>query len=372
MMTGSASTPAPMQEPRNTSDGEQSRLDPRLTSPARLAALRATGLLDGTSNAVLDRLSRLVTRLLGVPIATVSLVDDQGQHFPGVAGIAGWAGEQRGTPLSYSFCQHVVTADATLLVNDATAHPLVQQNPAVSELGVVAYAGVPLRTAEGLTLGALCAIDSSPVQWTPEQVAILEDLAAAAMAEIELRSTIRSLVAMQVKLQSQVSRDELTGLLNRRGFMEQAKRHLALAERTDAPFLVAALDLDGFKAINDTCGHEAGDAALQEMAALLTNVCRASDIVARFGGDEFVLLLANSGVDHMHRVRERLHEAIERRNQVMPVERQMTSSIGIAVWTPKNPKSLALLQRQADEAMYADKRAGRARRTARSTANAEG
>lgn len=372
-MSGSASTPAPKQEPYiSTANGEHSTRDPRLTSPVRLAALRASGLLDGTSNAVLDRLTRLVTRLLGVPTAMVSLVDDRGQHFPGQAGLAGWAGEQRGTSLSHSFCQHVVTSNAILLVQDATRHPLVHDNPAVRELGVIAYAGVPLRTAEGLTLGALCAIHSTPVVWTPEQVEILEDLAAAAMAEIELRSTIRSLVAMQVKLQSQVSRDELTGLLNRRGFMEQAKRHLALSERTEAPFLVAALDLDGFKSINDTSGHEAGDTALQEIAALLTSVCRASDIVARFGGDEFVLLLANSGVDQMHRVRERLHEAIDRRNQVVPIERRMTASIGIAVWTPKHPKSLALLQRQADEAMYDDKRAARARRAARSTAATAG
>ena len=363
LMTGSATTPAPMRDLGTTTDGSQTPLDPRLTSPARLAALRATGLLDGTSNAVLDRLTRLVTRLLGVPTATVSLVDDQGQHFPGQAGMDGWAGDRRGTPLSHSFCQHVVTSDAILVVQDALQHPLVQDNAAVAEFGVRSYAGVPLRTAEGLTLGALCAVNCAPLVWTAEQVGILEDLAAAAMAEIELRSTIRSLVAMQVKLQSQVSRDELTGVLNRRGFLEQAKRHLALAERTEAPFLVAALDLDGFKAINDTCGHEAGDTALQEMAALLTNVCRASDIVARFGGDEFVLLLANSGVDQMHRVRERLHEAIERRNQRVSIERQMTSSIGIAVWTPKHPKSLALLQRQADEAMYADKRANRARST---------
>lgn len=371
-MSGSASTPAPRQAPRSTDDGGQAELEPRLTSPARLAALRATGLLDGASNAVLDRLTRLVTRLLGVPTALVSLVDDQRQHFPGLTGLDGWTGEQRSTPLSHSLCQHVVTANATLLVNNTTEHSLLRDNLAVRELGVVAYAGVPLRTAEGLTLGALCAIDSRPVAWTPTQVEILEDLAAAAMAEIELRSTIRSLVATQVKLQSQVSRDELTGLLNRRGFLEQAKRHLALAERTEAPFLVAALDLDDFKAINDSFGHEAGDTALQEMATLLSNVCRASDIVARFGGDEFVLLLANSGVDQMHRVRERLHDAIERRNQVLPVERQMNSSIGIAVWTPKNPKSLALLQRQADEAMYGDKRAGRAKRASRSTVVTEG
>ena len=341
--------------------GEPASIDPRMASPARLASLRATGLLDGTSNAVLDRLTRLVTRLLGVPVALVTLVDDRDQHFPGLTGLGGWAGDQRSTPLSHSFCKHVVMSESLLLVHDASMHPLVHDNGAHTELGVVAYAGVPLRNAEGHTFGALCAIDTNPVEWSPEQIAILEDLAEAAMAEIELRSTIRTLVATQVKLQSLVSRDELTGLLNRRGFSDLASRHIALAERTKAPLLIAALDLDEFKAINDTFGHDAGDAALVEVAELLTTTCRASDILARLGGDEFMLLLANSGVDEMHRVRERLHDVLERRNQQVGRDRRLGLSIGIAVWTPKHPKSLALLQRQADESMYADKRARRER-----------
>jgi len=168
--------------------------------PARLAALRATGLLDDASNAVLDRLTRLVTQLRGVPVALVSLVDDRGQHFPGLTGLGGWAGAQRSTPLSHSFCKHVVTSETALIVTDASLHPLVRDNAAHTELGVVAYAGVPLRTGDGHTYGALCAIDTSPVAWTAEQLAILEDLAAAAMAEIELRATVRSLAAAQESL----------------------------------------------------------------------------------------------------------------------------------------------------------------------------
>jgi diguanylate cyclase (GGDEF)-like protein len=339
-------------------------VDSRIASPARLAALRDTGLLDGSSNAVLDRLTRLVTRLLGVPVALVSLVDDRGQHFPGLTGLGGWAGEQRSTPLSHSFCKHVVVAESLLVVEDASLHPLVKDNGAFTELGVVAYAGVPLRNEEGHTLGALCAIDTNPVEWSAEQLSILEDLAAAAMAEIELRASIRALVSTQVKLQAMVSRDELTGLYNRRGFTEQAGRHMALAERTKAPFLVVAIDLNGFKAINDTFGHEAGDQALIEMAALLNSTCRASDILARLGGDEFMLLLTNSGVDERHRVRERLHEVLERRNQQVGIERRLGASIGISVWTSKHPKSLALLQRLADESMYAEKRAWRERQSA--------
>jgi len=168
-------------------------LQSRLTDPRRLETLRASALLDGAQNEVLDRLTRLVTRFLGVPVSLVSLVGDRGQHFPGLTGLSGWAGTGRGTPLTHSFCQHVVGRNEMLVVGDASHDPLVMSNLAVSELDVVAYLGVPLRTASGETLGALCAIDTKPLQWTAEQIATLEDLAAAAMAEIELRATTLAL-----------------------------------------------------------------------------------------------------------------------------------------------------------------------------------
>jgi len=328
----------------------------RVLSPSRLAALHASGLLDGVVNPVLDRISRLATKLLGVPIALVSLVDVERQHFPGMTGLSGWAADTRGTPLSHSFCKHVVARDAALLITDARTDPLVMAQPTYADLGVVAYAGVPLRTASGETLGAMCAIDTKPVQWTAAQVATLEDLAAAAMAEIELRAALSALEMAHEKLRQQVIRDPMTGLLNRRGFLELAKHHLALAERTAAGFLVAALDLDGFKAINDTLGHDAGDQALVEMAAILQEVCRDSDVVSRFGGDEFVLLLPNAGADRMAVIEARLLETLAARNAEPDVEFALTTSLGFAAWTRQAPVTMPTLLRCADEAMYDNKR----------------
>ena len=207
-------------------------------------------------------------------------------------------------------------------------------------------------------------MDRAPLAWTPEQVQILEDLAAAAMAEIELRSTVRSLVTAQEKLLSQATHDDLTGLLNRRGFHEQAVRHMALAERSQSPFLLVALDLDDFKIINDTLGHDAGDRALVELATLLTSSCRSADLVARISGDEFMLLLADNGVDDMHRARERVYDMLAQRNQQVSIEYRLASSVGIAVWSPRHLKSLKTLHRSADEAMFADKRARRQRAAA--------
>lgn len=164
-----------------------------LADPFRRAALQRSGLLDGVGNAVLDRVARVATQLVGTPVALVSLVDDRGQHFPGLAGLSGWAAEARGTPLSHSFCQHVVARRSPLLVEDAATHPLVRDNLARRDLGVVSYAGVPLTSSDGDTLGALCAIDAVPRSWSAEQVSALADLATLAVAEIELRATVRAL-----------------------------------------------------------------------------------------------------------------------------------------------------------------------------------
>jgi GAF domain-containing protein len=115
------------------------------------------------------------------------MVDAERQFFKSQAGLGEPWASRRQTPLSHSFCRHVVAAGAPLVVEDARQQPLVAGNPAIAEMGVIAYVGVPLTLAEGETLGTLCAIDHAPRQWTVAQVSLLRDLAAAGMTEIELR-----------------------------------------------------------------------------------------------------------------------------------------------------------------------------------------
>ncbi len=93
----------------------------------------------------------------------------------------------RQTPLSHSFCRHVVDRSAPLVVSEAREHPLVAGSPAIEDLDVTAYCGVPLRLSDGHVLGAFCAIEPDPRAWTPGDVELLEDLAALAVELIELR-----------------------------------------------------------------------------------------------------------------------------------------------------------------------------------------
>jgi GAF domain-containing protein len=107
----------------------------------RLAALRDTALLDGEPDEAFERLSRLAVALLDVPVSLVSLVGEDRQFFAGQVGLPEPWASYRETPLSHSFCQHVVNQDEPLIVEDARSDPLVSDNLAVGELGVVAYAG---------------------------------------------------------------------------------------------------------------------------------------------------------------------------------------------------------------------------------------
>jgi GAF domain-containing protein len=158
---------------------------------SRLAALQRTGLLDSPPDAAFDRLTKLATKIIEAPVALVSLVDDDRQFFKSAVGLPDPWKSRRETPLTHSFCKHVVATARELVVKDARAHPVLCGNMAIQDLGIVAYAGVPLVTTDGHALGSLCVIDSKPRQWTDGDLEILRELAAIAMREIEVRELVR-------------------------------------------------------------------------------------------------------------------------------------------------------------------------------------
>jgi PAS domain S-box-containing protein len=156
---------------------------------ARLQALHRSGVLS-PDGGEFDRITRIAARMLGVRVALVSFVDHDRQVFRGCTGLPEPWATGRESPLTHSFCQHVVDSDAPLVVEDARLHPVLRDNLAVPELGVVGYLGVPVRAPHGEPLGALCVIDGQPRQWTAEEAALLEDLAATVSREVELRTEL--------------------------------------------------------------------------------------------------------------------------------------------------------------------------------------
>ena len=126
----------------------------------------------------------------GVPVAMVSLVDDHRQFFKSQHGLPEPWASRRETPLSHSFCQHVVSHAAPLIVSDAREHPLVRDNPAINEMGVVAYAGIPIQASNGQVLGSFCAIDTLPHAWTESEIDTLRQLGELLRTELQLREAL--------------------------------------------------------------------------------------------------------------------------------------------------------------------------------------
>jgi PAS domain S-box-containing protein len=171
-----------------------------VANPERLRALRQTAMLDSPVEAAFDRLTRLVTQVLYVPVSLVSLVDLNRQFFKSSIGLPEPWASRRETPLSHSFCQHVIQTGEALLIEDARLDARLRDNAAIQDLGVIAYAGLPLRASEGYVLGTLCAIDNQPHRWLPRDIEILAALAESVMTEIDLRMMVREVAAQRTIL----------------------------------------------------------------------------------------------------------------------------------------------------------------------------
>jgi len=242
-------------------------LDSAIRRPERLAALRDSALLDTPTEEAFDRLTRLAARILHAPAALVSLVDEDRQFFKSRMGLPEpWAslGE---TPLSHSFCQHTVASGQPLIIQDAREHPLVFDNLAVAELQVVAYAGIPLITSDGQVLGSFCVLDDHPRSWSEDEIAILTDLAAAVMSEIELRAATREGQRQSAERhQLQVERDLLSSSEHEARMRAEASEVTLAAVVERVPAGIVLVDRDGKVVLINEAGRrisgEAPDGSL--------------------------------------------------------------------------------------------------------------
>jgi diguanylate cyclase (GGDEF)-like protein len=215
---------------------------------------------------------------------------------------------------------------------------------------------VPL-TVQGETLGLLCFIGAATRkgehQVSQQQLAVtVGEAVKLSLSNLRLRE----------KLREQATHDPLTGLFNRRYLDESLPRELHRAQRGNSPLCVAMLDLDHFKRLNDTFGHDAGDSLLRELGQVLHEKLRKSDIVCRYGGEEFVLVLPDSSLANAWQRVEQIRVLIKEL-QIRHGEHllgMMTVSAGIA-GAREHGSTARELMRAADNALYAAKQAGRDR-----------
>ena len=208
-------------------------------------------------------------------------------------------------------------------------------------------------------LGPLRALDKEElcreVLALRQEVAHLsQELARRQLERMELSQVVHELTELSL-------RDPLTGLYNRRGFDERLLEEFARARRYGAPLSLIMIDIDHFKRVNDTHGHAVGDIAISHVARLLTKDRRVSDIVARYGGEELVLLLPHTPRDGAFSLAERLRYQIEHAPfRAGEIHDQLTVSMGVAIYERAMREPSDLLQ-AADRAMYRSKREGRNR-----------
>ncbi len=213
------------------------------------------------------------------------------------------------------------------------------------------HASEALRAAliTGLVTGALTAL---PVG------ALLHIVDELSRARARLEEEIRRREIAERRLRQLAGTDELTGLCNRRAFFDRARELVALARRYEQPIAILTIDIDRFKEINDALGHAEGDRALQRLATILRRNLRATDIPARFGGDEFVVIMPHTRLDAALLVAERI------RREVAAGDGSAASgtsvSIGAAAAAGRQADLDSLLAR-SDRALYAAKRMGRNR-----------
>ncbi|QQR90541.1 MAG: diguanylate cyclase [Myxococcales bacterium] len=173
-----------------------------------------------------------------------------------------------------------------------------------------------------------------------------------------VRERTRALQQANEQLSRMVITDSLTGLFNRRHFVERARRDLEIARRSGKPFSLVMCDLDHFKNINDQYGHSVGDDVLQSTAEVLQSEARLADLVARLGGEEFAIAMPNTSLPYAAAAAERLRAAIEQADKSRSGLPPITASFGVASF-PQHGENLEELMISVDEAMYAAKKSGR-------------
>ncbi|MBT2774623.1 diguanylate cyclase [Halomonas sp. ISL-60] len=452
---------------------------------ARLAALYELELLDSPDEPAFDRVTRLVTKLLNVPISTVTLIDAKRQWLKSRVGV-----DTRETSRDVAFCAYTIMGTEPLIINDASQDPRFAHNPFVTAVdGIRFYAGIPLSTTKGLMLGSLCAIDTKPRAISESELAALQDLAAIVTDEIHLRERLvlekknaqlsqqalnelhhsmecqierrtnelklviesaydayisidakdvildwnraaeamfgwprkkalartitqlifpaglpssnnraaiismarrqdgtelpvevrikalmidgrerRSLFIHDITERQQLERlrdqqareDVLTKLPNRRALDERLPEAMARTRRSQQPLAVLFMDLDGFKAINDAYGHAKGDDLLRVIAKKLVSTIRETDYIARWAGDEFVVLLEGSEPTAIEQLANKLVKVVEEPMIAGTAALNVSVSIGVALYLPASAETANELLKRADVAMYEAKRSGKA------------
>jgi diguanylate cyclase (GGDEF)-like protein len=256
------------------------------------------------------------------------------------------------------YCEEVVRSNAPLFVENALDDPKWQNNPDL-EKDMINYYGLPLRWPNGDMFGTLCVLDSKSHRYDNKQQRLMEQMQIMVENHLDLLEKNHKLELLSKDLQSLADTDDLTGIWNRRAFIEESNKELQRVQRSKHPVCLLMMDIDDFKDINDAFGHEVGDEVLKLFAHCITANKRAYDIFGRIGGEEFAMLLPETkrpeAIELAERIRHKVSEIFFHKHHS---EIRITVCIGVYELASNDTTILAALSK-ADERLYAAKRAGK-------------
>lgn len=319
-------------------------MDEQLTNEAaRLSALRRLEIIDVPHDRSFEHILEIVRTICEVPAAGVTLIDETSRIVLASDGFA----ERDPVQRESSICNTTISQREPLIINDTLADPrfaeadLVQREPFVR-----AYAGAPLVLASGHQIGSLCAFDYKPRSFTQVQGVVLAQLARCVVREMELRQ--------------RASTDAMTGFLSRAAFMAGLGRLYNAYTQSRTPAVLAILDLDHFKAINDQYGHAAGDEVLKRLSQVCHERFAEGALLGRLGGEEFGIALSRTGSDEAVQALSALLRDVAAIRLDDEPGVSVTASIGLAPMSA-DFSDVSSWCRFADAALYAAKHNGRNR-----------
>lgn len=288
--------------------------------------------------------------------------------------ISVWAGDRHIPNISYSLsgtpCGNV--ANQQMCYHPDNIQSVYPEDILLVEMKAESYIGMPMVNTEGQTLGILVALDTKPIEIEKKNLALslLTIFATRASAELQFQDQERKLQQLvdertqelmnaKEEAETKARQDPLTGLANRRELLERGIQINNLASRYKHPLSIVMIDIDFFKVINNTYGHQAGDESLKLLAEIIKKSIRTTDVASRFGGEEFIIILSETSLRNAVKYADRLQNKIGKIR--VPTENDhftITVSIGISYRINEDDTFEQLLSK-ADKAMYDVKKKGR-------------
>lgn len=326
----------------------------------RLQCLKELNILETPVDETFEKITRITKALFNVPIVAISLIDCERQWFKSIQGL-----NVCETSREVSFCAYVIVKDELFIVNDTKKDHRFSDHPAVIDDPFVRfYAGYPIKSRKGNNIGTLCIIDTKPRNFSIDELNSLIDMASLLENELYTYKQPRAQVKLleeldELKRKSMV--DQLTRLWNKPAIEDLIFKQLIISRAKNQGFSICFIDLDNFKPINDTYGHLAGDEILRSVSKVMLSSIRGADIVGRWGGEEFLLIIDHPSIEVAISVTERVRLNIENLNMAYNGVIIPTTITGGLVFISKENlhESIPSILAKADSALYKGKNNGK-------------